>query len=775
MAGGRSPEPQRRGRSASVSSRSISRSRSPSPRPSLSIVVQRLTKNVTAVHLEEIFDAYGKITDVDLPIIKRLGTHRGTAYITFANSAAAAKAVSHMDRGQLDGSIISSQQESLPEQKQKQESGSQPSSEVPVSEGWWRARPAEEISIAFAFALALALAPVVQVRGSQRFLLLPITLPTPRALATFSDTMTSTGEGGSSDSARIGWAFLSQYYSFVNREPSRLHMFYTKRSTLIHSTEGENSTTCYGQQEIHAKIMSLGFEDCKVYISNVDSQSSAEGGIIVQVIGEMSNSGRPWRKFAQTFFLAEQPNGFFVLNDIFRNIKEEGDDDEPTEPQLGAPTAPAVVAPELAAPAAAAPSSSPAVAPPAEIETEADPTPAEAASFPSFHPIDDEATAPVPLPLPLTNGLHHDEPTPSPPPPAPPAAPVSATTTTNGATEAVPAPAPAVQQQQPKEVAPEPVVAPTPTVETPAPAPTPVTVAPEAPAPVTPAPAAVEEPTPAAVVAPAAAAAVEPTPAEPTPAPAPATPKTWASLAASNRTKWGTQAVGVSGVSSAAAPAPAASSSSSSAAAAAPSASSSSATPPKAASAAAPASGPADTPSRTYVPAVREISHPACFVKGVSENITDASLRTVLESRFGALRECDIIRSKACAFIEFERLDSARQAIQASLRQSEGGEGGIWIARGAGEGDMIHIVSKKALGDRPPSSTRGRGAPSFGTGGYARASTPGSTGGYKGGNPTPPGVEDGRGAGRGGPKTRGGRGGSNGATGASTRGGAGTK
>ena len=37
--------------------------------------------------------------------------------------------------------------------------------------------------------------------------------------------------------------------------------------------------------------MSLGFEDCKVYISNVDSQSSAEGGIIVQVIGEMSNRG----------------------------------------------------------------------------------------------------------------------------------------------------------------------------------------------------------------------------------------------------------------------------------------------------------------------------------------------------------------------------------------------------------------------------------------------------------------------------------------------------
>jgi len=76
--------------------------------------------------------------------------------------------------------------------------------------------------------------------------------------------------------------------------------------------------------------MSLGFDDCKVYISNVDSQSSAEGGIIVQVIGEMSNSNGPWKKFAQTFFLAEQPNGYFVLNDICRYIKEEGDEDSTT-------------------------------------------------------------------------------------------------------------------------------------------------------------------------------------------------------------------------------------------------------------------------------------------------------------------------------------------------------------------------------------------------------------------------------------------------------------
>ena len=66
---------------------------------------------------------------------------------------------------------------------------------------------------------------------------------------------------------------------------------------------------------------------------------------MVQVIGEMSNKAAPHRKFAQTFVLAEQPNGYFVLNDIFRYISEEEEDEVDTsiapEPEI-----PDVVAPE---------------------------------------------------------------------------------------------------------------------------------------------------------------------------------------------------------------------------------------------------------------------------------------------------------------------------------------------------------------------------------------------------------------------------------------------
>ncbi|KAL1917246.1 uncharacterized protein VTP21DRAFT_4902 [Calcarisporiella thermophila] len=126
----------------------------------------------------------------------------------------------------------------------------------------------------------------------------------------------------------VGMMFVHEYYTFVNREPERLHCFYSKKSSMIHGTEGESVEQCQGQQEIHKKIIELSFQDCKVKIFNVDSQPSHNGGIVIQVLGEMSNNDGPYRKFAQTFFLAEQPNGYYVLNDIFRYLKESTAEEE---------------------------------------------------------------------------------------------------------------------------------------------------------------------------------------------------------------------------------------------------------------------------------------------------------------------------------------------------------------------------------------------------------------------------------------------------------------
>ncbi|CAK7267258.1 hypothetical protein SEPCBS57363_002501 [Sporothrix epigloea] len=123
----------------------------------------------------------------------------------------------------------------------------------------------------------------------------------------------------------VGWYFVEQYYTTLSKSPSRLHLFYGKTSQLVHDTETEVAAVSVGRQSIQDRIAQLNFQDCKVRISNVDSQASLDN-ILVQVIGEISNKFEDSRKFVQTFVLAEQKTGYFVLNDIFRYIKEEEED-----------------------------------------------------------------------------------------------------------------------------------------------------------------------------------------------------------------------------------------------------------------------------------------------------------------------------------------------------------------------------------------------------------------------------------------------------------------
>jgi Nuclear transport factor 2 (NTF2) domain len=83
----------------------------------------------------------------------------------------------------------------------------------------------------------------------------------------------------------------------------------------------------------------MGVDECKVRVTNVDSQDSQDKSIVIQVIGEMSNKNEPHKKFVQTFVLAKQANGYYVLNDIFRYMAEEDEEEEepePTEPESNA-------------------------------------------------------------------------------------------------------------------------------------------------------------------------------------------------------------------------------------------------------------------------------------------------------------------------------------------------------------------------------------------------------------------------------------------------------
>lgn len=138
----------------------------------------------------------------------------------------------------------------------------------------------------------------------------------------------------------IGWYFVEQYYTTLSKSPEKLHLFYGKRSQMVIGPEAEVAPISVGRAAIQERIKSLGFQDCKVRVSNVDSQSSDET-IVIQVIGETSNKSADLKKFVQTFVLAQQPTGYFVLNDIFRYINEDVEEE----------TAEATATEETAAPA----------------------------------------------------------------------------------------------------------------------------------------------------------------------------------------------------------------------------------------------------------------------------------------------------------------------------------------------------------------------------------------------------------------------------------------
>ncbi|ETW83849.1 hypothetical protein HETIRDRAFT_243176, partial [Heterobasidion irregulare TC 32-1] len=78
------------------------------------VVVNHLTRNVVEAHLRTIFGFYGKITKVDLPVYGKSGQNRGKAALEFEESAAAHKAASHMNGGQLDGAVLNVELSDLP-------------------------------------------------------------------------------------------------------------------------------------------------------------------------------------------------------------------------------------------------------------------------------------------------------------------------------------------------------------------------------------------------------------------------------------------------------------------------------------------------------------------------------------------------------------------------------------------------------------------------------------------------------------------------------------
>ncbi|CAL9157176.1 unnamed protein product [Musa hybrid cultivar] len=127
---------------------------------------------------------------------------------------------------------------------------------------------------------------------------------------------------------QVGAYFLEQYYRILQQQPELVHQFYTDVSSMARF-DGTATETATGMVQIHHLVMCLNFNG--IEIKSAQSLESWNGGVLVMVSGYVQlKEYSVRRKFVETFFLAPQEKGYFVLNDIFHLLEEEHIHQHPT-------------------------------------------------------------------------------------------------------------------------------------------------------------------------------------------------------------------------------------------------------------------------------------------------------------------------------------------------------------------------------------------------------------------------------------------------------------
>nr|CAG8544703.1 14974_t:CDS:2 [Entrophospora candida] len=121
----------------------------------------------------------------------------------------------------------------------------------------------------------------------------------------------------------VSWEFVQLYYKTLNEKPEIMKDFYKNQSKLIRGEEGEPISVCQGLKEIDNNILQKKYKNVIVDFTNIDCLEVFEKKILLQVLGSLSNNGDPPRKFVQTVILDTQPNGYYVLQDIFRYLNDD--------------------------------------------------------------------------------------------------------------------------------------------------------------------------------------------------------------------------------------------------------------------------------------------------------------------------------------------------------------------------------------------------------------------------------------------------------------------
>ncbi|KAK9281962.1 hypothetical protein L1049_004871 [Liquidambar formosana] len=147
----------------------------------------------------------------------------------------------------------------------------------------------------------------------------------------------------SSPSAEVvGNAFVHQYYHILHQSPELVFRFYQDSSKLGRPEEGGVMGITTTMQAINEKILSLDYGEFRAEIKTVDAQESFNGGVLVLVTGYLTGKDNVTRNFTQSFFLAPQDKGYFVLNDAFRYVEdiEHQDGNEGLVNEVEAPLTP---------------------------------------------------------------------------------------------------------------------------------------------------------------------------------------------------------------------------------------------------------------------------------------------------------------------------------------------------------------------------------------------------------------------------------------------------
>jgi len=114
--------------------------------------------------------------------------------------------------------------------------------------------------------------------------------------------------------AAIAQTFVDHFYKLFQSDRSQLHTVYHPEYPLLSFED----STHQGREEIHNKYTSLPFVTVSMVVTKISAQPTADGGVLVMVIGQLKADSDPAHAFSQVFHLKAMGESFVVVNDMFR-------------------------------------------------------------------------------------------------------------------------------------------------------------------------------------------------------------------------------------------------------------------------------------------------------------------------------------------------------------------------------------------------------------------------------------------------------------------------